>query len=155
MKFKSVALLLLSAIVCLMACNNQAEKKEPATNPMIGTWQLVSGATIIKGETKTTDYTKGDQMIKIINATHFAFLKHSLDTAKSAANAFDAGGGIYTLNGDQYVEHLDYYKDKAWEAKTFNFTVTFSGDTLIQKGIEKVEKAGIDRVIIEKYLKIK
>ena len=94
-------------------------------------------------------------MIKIINKTHFAFLKHNLNTKKDSSNNFDAGGGSYTLKGNKYTEHLDYYSDKNWEGKSFDFTVTFKGDTLIQKGLEKVENENIDRIIIEKYLKIK
>lgn len=154
MKFKPAALVALSVIVFLMACNAPAEKKE-AANPIIGTWRLVSGATITKGQTQANSYPKDQQMIKIINDTHFAFLNHTMNTAKDSSNKFDAGGGAYTLKGDQYIEHLDYYKDKAWEGKPFNFTVTFSGDTLVQKGVEKVEGTNIDRVIIEKYLREK
>jgi hypothetical protein len=120
-----------------------------------GTWALVSGTTITKGVSTVTDYTKGQQMIKIINDTHFAFLKHDLNTQKDSSNHFDAGGGSYALKGDQYTEHLDFYADKNWEAKTFNFTVKLKGDTLIQQGVEKVENENIDRVIIEKYIRLK
>jgi hypothetical protein len=155
MKFKPVGLLSLSAIIFLSACSAPVEKKETATNPIIGTWQLVSGATITKGQSQANSYPKDQQMIKIVNETHFAFLNHIINTAKDSSNKFDAGGGSYTLKGDQYTEHLDYYKDKAWEGKPFTFTITFSGDTLIQKGVEKIEGTGIDRTVIEKYLKVK
>jgi hypothetical protein len=139
----------------MMACNAPAEKTASTSNPIVGTWRLVSGETITKGETQPNSYPKDQEMIKIINDTHFAFLNHIVNTPKDSTNKFDAGGGRYTLNGDQYTEHLDYYKDKAWEGKPFTFTITFSGDTLIQKGIEKVEGTGIDRTIIEKYLRVK
>jgi len=119
-----------------------------------GTWQLVSGITITRGVSTVTDYSKNQRMIKIINDTHFAFLKHDLITQKDSSNHFDAGGGSYTLKGDQYTEHLDYYSDKNWEDKTFNFTVILKGDTLIQQGLEKVENEGINRVIIEKYIMV-
>jgi hypothetical protein len=155
MKFKPAALLSLSVIVFLMACNNVSEKEDTAANPIIGTWRLVSGATITKGQRQANSYPKDQQMIKIINDTHFAFLNHMMNTAKDSSNKFDAGGGSYTLKGDQYTEHLDYYKDKAWEGKPFTFTITFNGDTLTQKGVEKVEGTGIDRIVIEKYLKVK
>lgn len=118
-----------------------------------GTWQLISGTTITKGDTTFNDYTKDQSMIKIINDTHFAFLKHSLK--QDSVNNFDAGGGSYILTGDKYTEHLDYYKDKNWEGKSFDFTVSISNDTLIQQGLEKVEAAGVERVIIEKYTRIK
>lgn len=156
MRHKPLAILAVAA--SLAACNQKTETPNmtvtPA-NPMIGTWKLVAGATITKGETKANSYPKNQEMIKIINETHFAFLNHIVNTPKDSSNQFDAGGGAYTIKGNQYTEHLDYYKDKAWEGKTFTFTITFSGDTLIQKGVEKVEGTNIDRTIIEKYLKLK
>ncbi|MGN6397747.1 MAG: hypothetical protein ACTHMI_19400 [Mucilaginibacter sp.] len=156
MNFKPLALLSLSVAVFAMACNAPEKKEEKAAaNPIIGTWRLVSGVTIASGKTEQNSYPKDQQMIKIINDTHFAFLNHIVNTPKDSSNKFDAGGGAYTLKGDQYTEHLDYYKDKAWEGKQFTFTITFSGDTLIQKGIEKVEGTNIDRTIIEKYLRVK
>jgi len=155
MKFRPLALLSLSVAVFAMACQAPEKKDEKAANPIIGTWRLVSGVTIASGKTEQNSYPKDQQMIKIINDTHFAFLNHIVNTPKDSTNKFDAGGGAYTLKGDQYTEHLDYYKDKAWEGKPFNFTITFSGDTLIQKGIEKVEGTNIDRTIIEKYLRVK
>ncbi|MVN23341.1 hypothetical protein [Mucilaginibacter arboris] len=144
---------LLFVLALLLACNYKSEKSD-AVN-LKGTWQLLSATTITKGVEKVTNYTQNQQMIKIINDTHFAFLNHHLNTAKDSSNHFDAGGEKYTLKGNQYVEHLDYYADKNWEGKMFNFTVTLKNDTLIQKGIEKLEKENIDRVIIEKYVRLK
>jgi hypothetical protein len=120
-----------------------------------GTWRLLTGLTITKGDTTVTDYTKGKNMIKVINGTHFAFLSHDVGESKDSSNHFDAGGGSYELNGNQYTEHLDFYSDKNWEGKPFTFTVKLSGDTLIQQGQEKVEGTNIDREIIEKYVRIK
>jgi hypothetical protein len=134
------------------------KEKTPTPAPTLtlnGSWQLISATTITKGVASVTDYTKDQRMIKVINDSHFCFLKHDMNTPKDSANNFDAGGGRYTLSGDQYTEHLDYYKDKNWEGKTFSFTVAINNDTLIQRGMEKVEKEGIDREIIEKYIRIK
>ncbi len=134
----------------LISCNSK-----PGSINLNGTWRLISGTTITKGVSEVTDYTKDQSMIKIINNTHFAFLKHKLGVAKDSSNQFDAGGGSYTLNGDQYTERLDYYSDKNWEGKPFTFTVSIVNDTLIQRGIEKVENENINREIIEKYLLVK
>jgi uncharacterized lipoprotein YehR (DUF1307 family) len=144
----------LFAAATLLAATSCTLKTE-TDNPMIGTWQLLTHTEITKGVSVVTDYTKDNKMIKIINATHFAFLNHTINTKKDSSNNFDAGGGAYTLAGDKYTEHLDYYKDKNWEGKSFDFTVSFAGDTLIQKGLEKVDKENINRIIIEKYLKVK
>lgn len=150
-----ITVLTLSIILLITACQTKQENEDTSSLHLSGTWQLVTGTTITKGVSAVTDYTKNQRMIKIINGTHFAFLKHALNTAKNSTNAFDAGGGRYTLKGAQYTEHLDFYNDKKWEGKTFTFTVSIKNDTLIQKGTEKVEGTGIDRVIIEKYLKVK
>ncbi len=120
-----------------------------------GTWRLLSGTTITKGVSSVTDYTKGTKFIKIVNDSHFAFLKHDLNPVKDSSNHFDAGGGSYTLNGDEYTENLDYYSDHNWEGKPFKFKVSIVGDTLIQRGVEKVESEGVDREIIEKYVREK
>jgi hypothetical protein len=100
-------------------------------------------------------YPTGSQFIKIINDSHFAFLKHDSIPPKDSSNHFDAGGGRYTLSGDQYTEHLDFYADRNWEGKTFTFTVKLSNDTLTQTGIEKVEGANVDHTIVEKYVRVR
>ena len=140
-------------IILFSSCSGTDSRKtnSDAIN-LIGTWQLVTGTTITKGVSAITDYTKGQKMIKILNGTHFAFLKHN--TNKDSLINFDAGGGTYTLNGNDYAEHLDFYNDRNWEGKAFKFKVTLKNDTLIQTGIERVEKENINRVIIEKYVKI-
>ncbi|WP_298739886.1 hypothetical protein [uncultured Chitinophaga sp.] len=140
---------------CAAATEEPKEDQPPAGVPLTGTWRLISGTTITKGDTTVTDYTQGMSMIKIINGSHFAFLKHSQDAPKDSSNQFDGGGGSYTLEGNTYTEHLDYYGDRNWEGKTFTFTVNISNDTLTQKGIEKVEGAGIDHEIIERYVRLK
>jgi hypothetical protein len=94
-------------------------------------------------------------MIKIITPTHFAFLNHDLKKGKDSVAVFVAGGGSYTLEGDQYTESLEYCSDREWEGNTFHFTVNVSGDTLIQRGVEKIENLGVERLNIEKYVKVK
>jgi hypothetical protein len=149
---KSIVLTTTLVIACLLSA---CEYKAKPDSQVAGTWQLLSHTEITKGSRVVTDYTQNLHMIKIINDSHFAFLIHNLKTPKDSSNNFDAGGGSYTINGDKYTEHLDYYKDKNWEGKSFDFTVRLKGDTLIQKGLEKVEKENIDRIIIEKYVRVK
>lgn len=146
-------ILMLLAVLSLLSCSNREDSGKDLNLDIQGTWQLLSATTIEKGKSQTTDYSGKLKMIKIFNHSHFAFLRHSLD-AKDSTN-FDAGGGTFVLDKDDYTEHLEYYKDKNWEGKTFKFKLAIHQDTLIQKGIEKVEKAGVDRVIIEKYIKVK
>jgi len=61
----------------------------------------------------------------------------------------------YELKDSAYTEHLEYCSDRAWEGNDFHFTVTISNDTLIQQGIEKIEAAGVNRINIEKYTRVK
>jgi len=144
------------AVFMICSCNDTSSLSNQTTHPITGTWELLSGTTIVKDDTTITDYTKGQQMIKIINASHFAFFRHDLIKGKDSLNAiYSSGGGWYTLNGDQYTEHLDYCDAREWEGHVFNFKVSIKNDTLIQQGIEKVEALGIDRLILEKYVRSK
>ncbi len=149
--------MIMIAVVLMIACNVQVKKeiRKDGEFSLEGTWSLVSGQTIAKGDTAFTDYTKGKKMIKIINATHFAFLRHDLDHGKDSTTAdYAAGGGTYTLSGDDYTENLEYFSDRNWEGHAFQFKVRISNDTLVQTGIEKLDSLGIDQQIVERYVKV-
>jgi hypothetical protein len=139
----------MTAISILSACS---AKHNPV--PLTGTWELVAATATVKDTTVST-FDPKLKMIKIINASHFAFLQHDLKGGKdSSGAAFTAGGGSYDLDDSMYTEHLDYYIDRQWENNKFQFVVKIINDTLVQKGIEKVEKLGVDRVIVEKYKRV-
>jgi len=140
----------------ILSCNSSTSTQTNSETqlPLEGTWQLISGTLIEKGDTTVTDYTKDREMIKIINTDHFAFLSHDLSKGKDSA-MYTSGGGSYTLTGNKYTEHLDYCSDRQWEGNKFDFTVSIKNDTLVQTGIEKVESAGVDRMNIEKYKRVK
>lgn len=142
-------------IIC--SCNTQVktEVKDSASLPIEGTWRLVSGRVTTKKDTTFTDYTKGQEMIKILNKTHFAFLRHDLSGGKQPDAVYAAGGGTYTLDGNKYSEHLAFFNDRNWENHDFHFTVEIKGDTLFQSGVEKIDSLGIDQVILETYVKVK
>jgi hypothetical protein len=138
----------------LMSC--QEAPKEKTTNNIIGTWKLLTGTLIEKGDTIITDYTKDKSFIKIINDSHFAFTLHDLDKGKDSVTAtFSAGSGKYSFDGKNYTEHLEYCSAREWEGHDFPFTVIITGDTLVQSGVEKIESAGINRINIEKYVRVK
>ena len=152
----SLAYTLITAV--LISCSAPTEKSQSAKTitPLEGTWKLLTGTTIEKGDSTITDYTKGREFIKIINDTHFAFLSHDLNKGKdSATAAFSSGGGSYSLADSIYTEHLEYCSDRQWEGNSFEFTVSIAGDTLTQKGIEKIENIGVNRINIEKYIRLK
>lgn len=151
---KIIACILLISVV--YSCTSRTEKqKSTETLPIIGTWQLLSGTLIEKGDTVITDYTKDRSFIKIINATHFSFTQHDLNKGQGADASFSAGAGTYTLTDSTYTEHLTYCSDRAWEGHDFSFTLTLQNDTLTQRGIEIVEATGVNRLNIEKYVRVK
>jgi len=153
---KKLVLIVFPAVL-LFSCTGKPEDKSSAAASiaLTGTWHLISGTTITGKDTVVTDYTKGQQMLKIINDSHFSFVRHDLSQGKDPANKiFSAGAGRYTINGDQYTEHLDFCDLREWEGHSFNFTVSVDKDTLVQKGIEKLENLGVDRLIIEKYARV-
>ncbi|MEA5260775.1 hypothetical protein VB264_23450 [Arcicella aquatica] len=143
--------IILGGLLCstMFAC----KVKEKESLPIIGTWELVSAETIEK-DTSFSTFNSKVKMIKIINPSHFAFLSHPIAKQDSAIT-FIAGGGEYTLVDSVYTENLEYFVDKNWENNKFSFVVKIQNDTLMQKGVEKLEKLGIDRIIVEKYIRVK
>ena len=140
----------------LVSCGQEhGDKSSIATpNPVAGTWQLITATLIEKGDTTVTDYTKNTSFIKIINDTHFAFLQHDVNKGRDST-VFVAGGGKYTLSDSLYTEHLEYCSARDWEGNDFTFTIALKGDTLLQSGVEKIASSGIDRINIEKYIRVK
>lgn len=138
--------------ILLVSCES---KKDSANIPLAGTWRLISAETTEKDSTFST-FNPKTKMIKIINDTHFAFFNHDLNNGKDSTNAvFFGGGGKYTLKDSTYTENLEFFNNRQWENNKFEFVVKIKNDTLIQKGIEKVEKLGVDRIIVEKYVREK
>jgi hypothetical protein len=150
---KKVFLILILPVV-ITACTENPRNDVQSGNDVSlkGTWKLLSGTLIEKGDTIVTDYTKDRSFIKIINDSHFAFLNHTL---RKDTTDFSAGGGTYSRNANNYTEHLEYCSAKEWEGHDFSFTVAITGDTLIQSGVEKIESEGINRLNIEKYIRVK
>nr|WP_295923234.1 hypothetical protein [uncultured Dyadobacter sp.] len=148
---------LLLAALSLNACRPAAREKvsETTSGMLEGTWKLISGTLIEKGDTTVTNYTQGVSFIKIINDSHFAFIQHDLNKGKDSTASFSAGGGTYTLKDSAYTEKLEYCSAREWEGNEFHFTVSIQNDTLVQRGVEKVEAAGVDRINIEKYVRLK
>jgi len=153
MKLK-IGIILIAGI--MISCATETKKSEMQnSNSIVGTWQLFSATSTEKDKTIST-YKAGHKMIKIINNTHFAFFEHDLTNGKDTTDiAFTAGGGTYTLVDSIYKENLEYCNYREWENNSFQFVVKIQNDTLTQKGIEKIEKLGIERVIVEKYKRLR
>lgn len=148
--------LIIWSLAILYACETKRDNHETENKALNirGTWKLISGVTIQSGDTTFTDYTKDQETIKIINKSHFAFFTHDLKQGQDSTATFVSGGGTYSLNGNQYTEHLEYCNYREWEGNKFDFELSMHGDTLTQTGIEKIEEIDVDRKIIETYIKM-
>ncbi len=153
--YKNTAFVFMTAVLMACGAENGKNGSNAAEKPITGTWQLLTATIIENGDTSVTDYTKGVSFIKIINDTHFAFLQHDLNKGKDSASVFVAGGGSYSVKDSLYTEHLQYCSAREWEGNDFTFAITLNNDTLTQYGVEKVESAGVNRINIEKYVRIK
>ena len=80
---------------------------------------------------------------------------HDLNKGKDLNVFFSSGGGTYRLNDSAYTEHREYCNAREWEGNDFNFTVHISNDTLVQQGIEKIDRIGVNRINIEKYIRVR
>ena len=138
-------------MLLLSSCQNKNLEEKININ---GTWQLISAETIEKDSTFST-FNPKNKMIKIINDNHFAFFNHDLNKGQKSDSLFFGGGGKYTLVDSTYTEYLEFFNNRDWENNKFSFTVKVSNDTLTQKGVEKIENLGINRIIIEKYIRLK
>lgn len=141
-------------IMLFTACNLKQENSKENKIGIEGTWRLVSALTTQKDSSFST-FNPKTKMIKIINDTHFSFFNHDLNNGKDSTAVYFAGGGKYTLKDSLYTENLEYFSVREWENNKFDFVVKIQNDTLTQKGIEKIEKLGVDRIIIEKYVREK
>jgi hypothetical protein len=147
-------------VLCLLVFQScepgqNSDRDAVAANPMIGTWELVTGTTIQGKDTTTTDYTKGKKFLKIINGTHFSFVEHDLNNGRDSNAVYVSGAGTYTLSDSLYTEHLQFCSDRAWEGHDFVFTVQFQNGMLIQTGIEKIDSLKVNRLNIEKYMRVR
>lgn len=135
-------------VICIFS--NCHQQTPTITNSAIeGTWKMVA-AEIIENDSIQTKDLSNTTFIKIINTTHFSFFNQE----NSGNKNFYSGAGSYVLRGNAYTETLNFTNIEAFKNQQFSFRLTFKGDTLIQSGIEEVSTAGINRTIIEKYIKL-
>ncbi|HYK44197.1 MAG TPA: hypothetical protein VEV83_03455 [Parafilimonas sp.] len=148
--------LVITICTAIISCNTAVQHNATRYDklPIQGTWKLLTGTLIEKGDTTVTDYTKGKEFIKIINDTHFAFMTHDLNKGKDSTAEYVSGGGDYSLSDNSYTEHLVYCSDRQWEGNDFKFAVSIHNDTLVQQGVEKIDSLGVNRINIEKYVRL-
>ncbi|WP_290791338.1 hypothetical protein [Flavihumibacter sp. UBA7668] len=135
--------------------NGKEQPVNESNSDLVGTWKLLTGTTIKGKDTVVTDYTVGQEMIKIISPTHFAFLRHDLTKGKDSLVSYAAGGGRIKFNDSTYTEYLDYFSIREWEGGEFILSYKINGDTLTTTGVERVEELGIDHLNVERLVRVK
>lgn len=151
-----IKLLVAAILFTLIGCDKKADSTEEVATPsIVGTWKLVSGKIITKGDTLVTFPVRNQEMIKIFNDNTFAFFKHDTNRAKGDSAVFDAGSGSYTWKGEDYTEHLEFCNYRGWENRDFKFRLRMRNDSLIQTGIEKIDSLNINQEIVEVYVRRK
>jgi hypothetical protein len=141
-----------------VSCNNRITKtvSKPEDLPITGTWQFILSTTIKHktNDTSVADFRVNKSGIKIINSTHYAFLLHDLTKGKESPY-FVAGGGRCSLEGNKYIENLDYCSGRKYENLKVEFTAMIQNDTLTLRGVEKIDSLEVNQTIIEKYIRLK
>ncbi|MCG8583059.1 MAG: hypothetical protein MI866_24285 [Bacteroidales bacterium] len=149
-----IFLVLVAGLLCACNCNKQGKSDFP--EQYVGTWQLISSDYHSK-DSVTSNMVDGQEMIKIITPTHFAFFLHDLHQGKDSSNvAYMSGGGTVSYEDDTYTENLDFCTARNWETHSFHFKLELKGDTLIQQGVEELEELGLGNenlLLIEKYIR--
>ncbi len=144
---KSYHKLLLAIPMLFLNCNTQKEQG------LVGTWELISAKTITK-DSVFSSVRVNERMIKILNESHFSFLRHDTNKGKDSTAVYVAGGGRYSYKNGVYIEYLDYLNFREWEGKVFEFKASVKNDTLTITGTEEVEELGVNHQIIEVYKKL-
>ena len=151
-------------LFCLLAallyssCKENTHAGEPKDATQIqGTWKLVSNIMITKGDTVIAYPVKGKEelMLKMYTDSHFSFFTHDTKQGKTKDSVFTAGAGTYKLHGEDYSEHLEFCNLREWENHDFNFKLTVVEDTLVQRGVERIDSLNVNREIIETYVRLK
>jgi len=137
--------------VFLLNCTTSAQEKK---NPIEGTWELVSGKWSNPDTTYLFSVTDSGRQIKMISRTHHVWIRQ--DTSQQDGDAF--GGGKYTLEGEKYTEHIEFWTNQIdLIGKSITFTMKVEGDKLIQSGIfpwKEFELGEYDVDLYEVYKRI-
>ena len=130
MKSLCIAVLAMFVTVQIASRAGPQSNVERSKGNLEGTWELVS----FKHGDQTTfsDVPKGRRQIKLVTATHFAWLAYDVTTATTSSNA----GGTYSLQGNSYKEQVEFVsKDVQFLAgKEQPFQIKVEGDTWFVSG---------------------
>ncbi len=129
--------------VFILGCTSTVEQ----SNPIEGTWELISGKYLAPDTTYLFPVTDYHRHILMINRTYYVWIRQ--DTSRQEANGY--GGGKYTVEGDNYTEHIEFFFTPNCIGKSVTFTMKVKGDTLVQTGTWPAKRFGIGLYDLELY----
>lgn len=161
------------SLLSLMACSQQptvesASATSDASISLKGEWVLVDAQFTRDGKTVSW-FDPSYKMIKMFTDSHFAYLASKSGRDRVASHnptddvkiksygQFSAGGGRYSLTGNQYVEHVEFCSVANYEGMSIAFKVSLDGDTLIQEGTYPMVALGFgdkDGYLVETYKRL-
>jgi hypothetical protein len=121
------------------------------SNPLVGTWQVVSIKATDSDSTKLTATGSEFKETKIINETHYILITHVKQGDSLAFNK--ATAGRVRVEGNKYIEEPEYSSDPDILKEKTNFTYRLQGDRFIQSGTYTTAdgKTGkIDELVFQK-----
>ena len=155
----------------LLGCTRQQAAPQVAAvaqdkaRTLEGAWELVS-AQYTPGEGGFSVDTQ--RQIKLLTKDHWAFLVEQRNLPKTpggtakewadAAKSFSAGGGSYTLDGDTYTEHIEFFVEPKIVGTSIAFKIKWEGDEWTQTGTLPLKALGLadhDVELQERYRRIK
>ena len=127
--FSLLALAIPMALFVLRAADKPVAAAAPSqlARDMIGTWVLVGKPG------KVGEAPEIGGRLKFRTGRHWTMTQAKPDTGLTVMH----DGGTYTLDGDKYVETIEYANESTANdiGKSFMFTVKVEGDTMTQIGI--------------------
>lgn len=124
-------------LLMLGACgdSNTASEQEQAdlleeeqANSLEGAWQRIR-FNFVYPDTTVTGEEGNPPSIKILTPTHFAFGRQT----EEGEDVF-SGGGRYSLDEDQYTEHIEYHSDIGLVGESIPFDYRLEGDLWYHSG---------------------
>ncbi len=98
-----------------------------------GTWEMVSRRSVYADSIVTPAPVQGPSF-KILNGTHFAFGRQTVQGGEAMDDVY-AGGGRYTVDGDSmYVEHVEYHSSAGLVGQSLRFRCRVDGDIWYHSG---------------------
>ena len=114
------SLLILTVIIGLTGFSRLDQNQPQQTIDLRGTWKLM--AFKYGSDEKFSDVPEFVKYVKNITRSHFSWASYDEE-----GNIVGAGGGTYVVEGDKYIEKIDFFhppgSSLSGTSVTFNFTL--------------------------------